>query len=85
MAHTDVERAAKILVSVFTDPTHPINQLRRPAVRTCQRFGCANTWKSKVALLADKQFCSCECAKLAQEETEKLRALLEQTQPSRLW
>ena len=50
---------ADTLARIFTDPTHASNRLKRPATRTC--LNCGATWKSRIALLADRLHCTPAC------------------------
>lgn len=50
-----IEAIADRLHAVFTDPTHPTNQLKRPAKRSC--IVCGETYRSRVSLLADRGYC----------------------------
>lgn len=50
------DEIADRLVTLFTDPTHPSNQLKRPARRTCVH--CGETYRSRVDLLADSGVCA---------------------------
>ena len=63
-------------VAYVTDPSHPDNQLRRPATRRCLRSECDATWQSRVALLADRRYCSDACRDKAQREAEQILAEL---------
>ncbi len=54
-----LENLAQRLVEVFTDPTLPCNQLRRPTWRTC--LHCGGKWRSTVSMLCESPFCSDGC------------------------
>lgn len=47
---------AQTLVEIFMDPTHPLNQLKRPATRVCRC--CGDAYRSRVAMLADDGLCA---------------------------
>jgi len=56
---TDQQLIGQLFADRLTDPSEPMNQLRRPVYRTC--LGCLGCYRSIVSLLCDSGFCSPAC------------------------
>jgi hypothetical protein len=54
-----LERLADQLAAMFTDPTLPAHQLKRPVYRVC--LGCGGRYRSLVNILHDAGFCREAC------------------------